>query len=174
MDLAGTESLAVLALKAVQAVPHPVLGAGGMTVPHARVETTSVHGFVATTIVQPVHRGRAATTIVPHVRVAMMTALGSAAMMTVHRGRAATTIVPHVRVVRMTVHGSVVTMIAPHVRVEMMIDRVAQGGMIRVHGSVVTMIDLLGHGETMPVPVVLELQRNSAQMKFATRVAVAA
>ena len=126
MDLAGTESLAVLALKAVQAVPHPVLGAGGMTVPHARVETTSVHGFVATTIVQSVHRGRAATTIVPHVRVAMMIALGSAAMMTVHQGR------------------------------------------------VVTMIDLLVHGETIPVPVVLELQRNSAQMKFATRVAVEA
>ena len=113
VDLAGTESLAVLALKAVQAVPHPVPGGEGTTVPHARVVT-------------------------------------------------------------MTGHGSAGMMIAQRVRVETMVDRVVRVGKIRVPVFVVTMIDVLVRVETIRVPVDLELPRNSARMKSATRVAVAA
>lgn len=145
MDLAGTESLAVLALKAVQAVQHPVPGGEGTTVPHARVVTMTVHGSVATTIVPLVRRGRDATMIVPHVRVAMM-----------------------------TVHGSGAMMIAPRVRVETMVDRVVRVGKIRVPVFVVTMTVPHARVEMILVRVDLELQRSSARMKSATRVAVAA
>ena len=216
VDLAGTESLAVLALKAVQAVQHPVPGGEGTTVPHARVVTMTVHGSVAMTIVLLVRRGRDATMIVPRVRVAMMTVHGSAAMTTVQRvrvetttarrGRAATMtdlfvrvvtmtvrgsavtvtvqlvrrdraammIVPHVPVAMMTVHGSAAMTIAPRVRVETMVDRVVRVGKIRVPVFVVTMTVPHARVETILVRVDLELQRSSARMKSATRVAVAA
>ena len=136
VDLAGTESLAVLALKAVQAVQHPVPGGEGTTVPHARVVTMTVHGSAAMMTVQ---RVRVETT-------------------TARRGRAATMTDLFVRVVTMTVRGSAVTVTVQLVRR----DRVV---MMTVPHVPVAMI---------LVRVDLELQRSSARMKSATRVAVAA
>jgi len=175
VDLAGTESLAVLALKAVQAVQHPVPGGEGTTVPHARVVTMTDHGSVVTTIVPLVRRGRDATMIVQRVRVVMMTAHGSAAMTTVQRVRVETTTARRGRAAAMmTVRGSAAMMIAPRVRVETMVDRVVRVGKIRVPVFVVTMTVPHARVETILVRVDLELQRSSARMKSATRVAVAA
>lgn len=83
-------------------------------------------------------------------------------------------IVPHVPVAMMTGHGSGAMMIAPRVRVETMVDRVVRVGKIRVPVFVVTMAVPHGRVETILVRVDLELQRSSARMKSATRVAVAA
>ena len=216
VDLAGTESLAVLALKAVQAVPHPVPGGEGTSVPRVRVVTMTGHGSAGVMTVQHVRRGRAVTMIVPLVRVAMMTVRGSVAMtivprvrvetttaprgravtmtdlfvrvgtMTGHgsagvmtvqhvrRGRAATVIVPRVHVVMMTDHDSAAMRTAQRVRVETMVDRVVPVEKTRVPVFVVTMIDVLVRAVTILVRVDPELQRNSARMKSATRVAVAA
>ena len=86
VDLAGTESLAVLALRAVQVVPGPVFRAG------------------KTMIGQP---ARVVTMIARFVRVAMMIVRVSVVMMIARRVRVVMMIARLVRVVMMTVRVSV-------------------------------------------------------------------
>ena len=102
VDLAGTESLAVLALRAVQVVPGPVFRAG------------------KTMIGQP---ARVVTTTARLVRVVMMIVRVSVGMMRVRRARVEMMIARLVRVAMMTVRVSVGMMRVRRARVVMMIVR---------------------------------------------------
>jgi hypothetical protein len=146
VDLAGTESLAVLALRAVQVVPDPVFRAG------------------KTMIGQP---ARVVTTTAPLVRVVMMTVRVSVGMMRVRRVHVVMMIVRLVRVVMMIVRVSVGMMRVRRVHVVMMTVRVSVGMMRVRRARVVMMIVRLVH-------LVRGLQHSRRPMKFVTVAAVGA
>ena len=111
VDLAGTESLAVLALRAVQVVPDPVFRAGKTMIGQpARVVMMSVRVSVG---MMRVRRAHVEMMIVRLVRVVMMIARVSVGMMTA----------PLVHDVMMTVRVSVGMMRVRRARVVMMIVR---------------------------------------------------
>ena len=146
VDLAGTESLAVLALRAVQVVPDPVFRAG------------------KTMIGQP---ASVVTTTAPLVRVVMMTVRVSVGMMRVRRAHVEMMIVRLVRVVMMIARVSVGMMTAPLVHDVMMTVRVSVGMMRVRRARVVMMIVRLVH-------LVRGLQHSRRPMKFVTVAAVGA
>ena len=138
VDLAGTESLAVLALRAVQVVPDPVFRAG------------------KTMIGQP---ARVVTTTAPLVRVVMMSVRVSVGMMRVRRVHVVMMTVRLVRVVMMLARVSVGMMIARLVRVVMMIVRVSVGMMRVRRAHVEMMIARLVHDVMMTVRVSVGMMR---------------
>ncbi len=160
VDLAGTESLAVLALRAVQVVPDPVFRAG------------------KTMIGQP---ARVVTTTAPLVRVVMMTVRVSVGMMRVRRVHVVMMIARLVRVVMMTVRVSVGMMRVRRARVVMMIVRVVMMTvrvvMMTVRVSVGMMRVRRARAEMMIarlVHLVRGLQHSRRPMKFVTVAAVGA
>jgi hypothetical protein len=156
VDLAGTESLAVLALRAVQVVPDPEFRAG------------------KTMIGQP---ARVVTTIAPLVRVVMMTVRVSVGMMRVRLVRVEMMIVRLVRVVMMTVRVSVGMMRVRRVHVVMMIVRLVRVVMMTVRVSVGMMRVRLVRVVMMIVRLVhlvRGLQHSRRPMKFVTVAAVGA
>jgi hypothetical protein len=89
VDLAGTESLAVLALRAVQVVPDPVFRAGKTMI-----------GQPARVVTMTARLVRVVMMIVRLVRVVMMTVRVSVGMMRVRRARVVMMIVRLVHLVR--------------------------------------------------------------------------
>ena len=98
VDLAGTESLAVLALRAVQVVPDPVFRAGKTMIGQpARVVTTTAP---LVRVVMMTVRVSVVMMIVRLVRVVMMTVRVSVGMMRVRRAHVEMMIVRLVHLVR--------------------------------------------------------------------------